>query len=119
MAKAFKDTIKLRDELYLLANTSIKRSEIYYLLDKYDQLAIRANALVSATTIIQTNIELFENKLRYIKTSINGDDLKGINIHAGPALGNILHIVHKAKLDGEVSSRSEELRLAKSLKQPV
>jgi len=118
LARIFKDTIKLRGELCLLADSSTKCSDIYYLLYKYDQLAIRTNAIVSISTVIKTNIELFENKLRCIKTSISGDDLKDINIHTGPALGNILHLVHRAKLDGEVSSKSEELQLAKSLKKP-
>ena len=116
LARAFKDTIKLRGELCLLADSSIKCSDIYYLLYKYDQLAIRTNAIVSTSTVIQTNIELFENKLRYIKTGISGDDLRNMDIHTGPALGNILQIVHRAKLDGEVSSKSEELQLAQSLK---
>ena len=116
LARAFKDTIKLRGELCLLADSSIKCSDIYYLLYKYDQLAIRTNAIVSTSTVIQTNIELFENKLRYIKTGISGDDLRNMDIHTGPALGNILQIVHRAKLDGEVSSKSEELQFAQSLK---
>lgn len=118
LAKVFKDTIKLRGDLCFLADSSIKCSDIYYLLYKYDQLAIRTNAIVSTSNVIQTNIELFENKLRYIKTSINGDDLRNIDIHSGPAIGNLLQIVHRAKLDGEVSSKEEEIQLAQSLKSP-
>jgi tRNA nucleotidyltransferase (CCA-adding enzyme) len=118
LARAFKDTIELRDELCLLADSSIKCSDIYYLLYKYDQLAIKTNAIVSESIAIQANIELFENKLRYVKTSISGDDLRNMDIHTGPAIGNILQIVHRAKLDGEVSSKSEELQLAQSLKLP-
>ncbi len=116
LARAFKDTIKLKGELCLLADSSVKCSSIYYLLYKYDQLAIITNAIVSTSTVIQSNIELFESKLRYVKTSISGDDLRDMDIHTGPAIGNILHIVHKAKLDGEVGSKSEELQLAQSLK---
>ena len=116
LARAFRDTIKLKGELCLLADSSIKCSSIYYLLHKYGQLAIRTNAIVSTSTVVESNIELFESKLRHIKTSISGDDLRNMDIHTGPAIGNILRIVHKAKLDGEVSSKSEELRLAQSIK---
>ena len=79
-------------------------------------MAIRTNAIASSSNVVRDNIELFENELRYIKTSISGDDLRDINIPAGPAIGNILKIVHRAKLDGEVGSKSEELQLVKSLK---
>ena len=118
LARAFKDTIELRDELCVLADSSVKNSDLYYLLYEYNQLAIRTNAIATTSTVIRGNIELFENELRYIKTSISGDDLRDMNIPAGPVIGNILQIVHRAKLDREVGSKSEELQLVKSLKLP-
>jgi tRNA nucleotidyltransferase (CCA-adding enzyme) len=116
LAGTLKDTIKLKGELHLLMDPYIRNSAIYYLLNQYDLVAIQANAITSKLSAIHANIELFMNKLRHIKTNINGEELINLGIPAGPALGRILKAVHRARLDGEVNSRGEELQLVLSLK---
>ncbi len=116
LARTLRDTIKLKSELHLLTDPAIRYSEIYYLLNQYDLLAIQTSAITSKLSAIHSNVELFLNKLRYVKTDINGEELINLGIPAGPVLGRILKTVHRAKLDGEVGSREEELRLALSLK---
>jgi len=115
-AGAMKDTIKLKGKLHLLTDPSIKHSIIYSLLNQYDVLAIYANSITSELPAIHTNVELFLSRLRNIKTDIKGEELIKLGIPAGPVLGRILKAVHRARLDGEVSNREEELRLALSLK---
>lgn len=116
LAGAMKDTIKLKNKLHLLTDHSIKYSSIYSLLKQYDVLAICANNITSELPAIHSSIELFLNRLRNIKIDINGEELINLGIPAGPVLGRILKAVHRAKLDGEVTSREEELQLALSLK---
>lgn len=110
-------TLRLRSQLALLAKPAVKHSEIYCLLHEYNPLAIQANAIAAESSVVCFNLELFLSKLRYVKTSLNGEKLKGLGIPAGPELGKILQVLHKAKLNGEVKTKADEEKLALSLKQ--
>jgi tRNA nucleotidyltransferase (CCA-adding enzyme) len=116
LSQAIRDTLQLKTRLPLLDKPSMKPSEIYYLLREYDSLAIRANAIASESTTIQHRLQLFLNKLRYVRTSIDGEKLKELGISAGPEMGKVLRILHRAKLDGEVKTREDEQKLALSLR---
>ena len=116
LARTLRDTLRLKSQLSLLDKSSLKPSEIYYLLHEYDPLAIQANAIATESSIVHFNLELFLTKLRYVKTSLNGEELKGLGISAGPKMGKILQALHKAKLDGEVKTKADEEKLALSLK---
>jgi tRNA nucleotidyltransferase (CCA-adding enzyme) len=116
LSQAIRDTLQLKTRLPLLDKPSMKPSEIYYLLREYDSLAIRANAIASESTTIHRHLQLFLKKLRYVSISLDGEELKGLGISAGPEMGKVLRILHKAKLDGEVKTRADERNLALSLK---
>ncbi len=111
-----RDTLRLKSQLHLLDKSFLKHSEIYSLLHEHDLLAIQTNAIASEPSVVCSNLELFLTKLRYVKTSLNGEELKKLGISAGPELGKILQILHKAKLDGEVKTKAEEEKLALLLK---
>ena len=116
LAQVLCDTLQLKSQLHLLDKSSIKKSEIYYLLHEYDPLAIQANVMASESSTARSNLKLFLTRLRYVKTSLNGERLKRLGIPAGPELGKILQILHKAKLEGRIKTRAEEEKLALSLK---
>jgi len=111
-----RDTLGIKDRLPLLDKPSLKPSEIYYLLRYYEHLAIQANAIASESATIHRHLQLFLAKLRYVRTSLDGGELKRLGISAGPEMGKVLRILHKAKLDGEVKTRAGEKNLALSLK---
>jgi tRNA nucleotidyltransferase (CCA-adding enzyme) len=115
LSRAMHDTLRLKPSLPLLDKPSLKPSEIYYLLREYEPVAIQANAIASESSTIHRSLQLFLTKLRYIRTSLNGEELKRLGISAGPEMGQVLQILHKAKLDGEVSTRADEKKLALSL----
>jgi tRNA nucleotidyltransferase (CCA-adding enzyme) len=52
------------------------------------------------------------SRLRFVRLDITGDDLIAEGVEPGPALGRALAETLRAKLDGEVSGRDEELRYA-------
>jgi len=116
LSRVMRDTLGIKDRLPLLDKPSVKPSEIYYLLRDYEHLAIQANAIASESATIHRHLQLFLAKLRYVKTSLDGEELKRLGISAGPEMGKILRILHKAKLDGEVKTRADEGNLALSLK---
>jgi tRNA nucleotidyltransferase (CCA-adding enzyme) len=121
LSRAMRDTLRLKTKLPLLDKPSLKPSEIYYLLREYEPAAIQANAIASdekegtPSLIVHRYLQLFLTKLRYLRTSLNGEELKRLGIPAGPEMGKVLQILHKAKLDGEVSSKADEKKLALSL----
>jgi len=124
LSRAMHDTLRLKARLPLLDTSPLKPSEIYYLLREYEPVAIQANAIASdekkgtSSLIAHRYLQLFLTKLRYVKTSLNGEELKRLGISAGPEMGKVLQILHKAKLDGEISTRADEKKLALSLKAP-
>ena len=121
LSRAMRDTLRLKTRLPLLDKSSLKPSEIYYMLREYEPLAIQANAIASdekegtPSLIVHRYLQLFLTKLRYVRTALDGEELKRLGISVGPEMGNVLQILHKAKLDGEVSTRADEKKLALSL----
>ena len=109
---ALRDTLRLKNQLSLLDRPSMKHSEIYYFLHEYDSLAIQANAIAAESSTIHHHLQLFLTKLRYVKTFLNGEELKRLGIPTGPGMGKILQTLHKAKLDGEVNTKAEEENFA-------
>jgi len=112
LSRSMRDTLRLKTSLLLLDKSSLKPSEIYYLLQEYEPLAIQANALASESPTVHRYLQLFLTKLRYVRTALNGEELKRLGISAGPEMGKVLHILHKAKLDGEVRTKAAEKKLA-------
>jgi tRNA nucleotidyltransferase (CCA-adding enzyme) len=115
LSRAMRDTFRLKTSLPLLDKPARKPSEIYYLLREYEPVAIQANAIATESSMVHRYLQLFLTKLRYVRTSLDGEELKKLGISAGPEMGKVLQILHKAKLDGEVRTRADEKKLAFSL----
>jgi tRNA nucleotidyltransferase (CCA-adding enzyme) len=115
LSRAMRDTLRLKASLPFLDKPSQKPSDIYYLLREYEPLAIQANALASESPTIHRYLQLFLAKLRYVRTALDGEELKRLGISTGPEMGNVLQRLHKARLDGEVRTKADERKLALSL----
>lgn len=115
LSKAIRDTLQLRAKLRLIHKHDLRPSDIYALLQEYDAVATQANAIASDSPIVRRNLRLFLTKLRYIKTSLDGEELKGLGVPPGPQMGEVLRMLHKAKLDGEVHSKADEEKLARAI----
>jgi tRNA nucleotidyltransferase (CCA-adding enzyme) len=115
LSRAVRHTLRLKTKLPRLEKASLKPSAIYYLLREYEPIAIQANAIALDASAAQRRLQLFLTKLRYVTTSLGGEELKQLGIPAGPEMGRILELLHKAKLDGKVRTRADETKLARSL----
>lgn len=60
-------------------------------------------------------ISLYLTRLRTVMPLLDGDDLRGLGLEPGPLFRRIKERLLQARLDGEVSSRDEEVALALSL----
>lgn len=54
-------------------------------------------------------------KWRYIKPLLNGNDLKAMGLKPGPIFKTILEALLKARLDGKVKTKEDEMNLVKKL----
>ncbi len=61
--KILKETMELKDKLPGLDKTGLIRSDIYFLLHNYSQLAIVANSLATDSTTVERNIDAFPVKI--------------------------------------------------------
>ena len=113
LAQTLRDTISIKTKLKLLANPELTPSSIYYLLHGYSLPAIMTNSLACDSPVAHQNINLFLNRLRYVKLALNGDDLIRMGIAPGPQIKEILHLLHEARLDGKVTSKRGEEELVK------
>jgi len=115
LSRAMRHTLRLKTRLHLLDRPSLRPSDIYYLLQEYDSLAIQTNAIASESPMVRRNLESFLARLRYVKTTLDGKELKEMGVPVGPEMGKVLQLLHKAKLDGEVRTRADEIELARSV----
>ena len=113
LAQTLRDTIGIEAKLESLDNPELAPSLIYHLLHSYAPLAITANSLASDSPVVRRHIQLFLNKLRYIKPALTGEDLKGMGIAPGPRIKEILNLLHEARLDEKIKSKQGEERLVK------
>ena len=115
LSRVMRDTVRLKTSLPILDKPSLKPSDIYYLLRGYEPVAIQANAIAAESPKAHDYLQLFLAKLRYVRTALNGEELKKLGVSAGPQMGKLLEVLHKAKLDGQVRTKADERRLALSL----
>ena len=112
LTQILKDTIELRDKLPNLAKPALLPSDVYFTLNGYAEPAVLANSIATDSTVIEEHIENYITKLRHIKPRLNGDDLKRLGITQGPEIKKLLHLLHVAKLNGKVTTKQGETRLA-------
>ncbi len=113
IAKTLKDTANLKAKLKLLNDSELMSSTIYRTLHGNSPSALIANSLASESTIARRHIQLFLDKLRYVKSALTGDSLQRMGIHQGPRIKEILERLHEVKLNGKVSSKQDEEMLVK------
>jgi len=111
VARILHDTAGIKAELGLLANPDLTQSGIYSLLQGYSAKAIAASSIAIDSPLVSQRIDLFLNKLRYVKPALTGDDLQKMGVAPGPRIKEILNLLRNARLDGKISSRKDEERL--------
>jgi len=113
VAQTLQDTMAIKNNLQVLANPVLNPSGIYRLLHGYSPSAIMANELAGDSNVACQRIQLFLNKLRYVKPALNGNDLIRMGIAPSPRIKEILQLLHEARLDGTVTSKQGEEELVK------
>lgn len=112
-AHIMRHTSEIKNRLPFLAKEGIHPSQISSLVKDYSPTAILANALSAESSAVRQSLRLYLDKLRYVRLSLSGDDLIKMGVEPGPRLGQLLSRLLEAKLDGQVGSREEEVRMVR------
>ena len=111
LTRTLGDTISLKTKLVELIDPELSPSRIYGILHGYSPQAVTANLLAGGESPASQHIQLFLDKLRYVKSALTGKDLRKMGITAGPRIKELLQRLHDARLDGKVTSKQEEAEL--------
>ncbi len=93
----------------------VENSVLYEKLSEFKTELILYMMATTRLEKVKKAISHYFTKLRYIRTSIKGDDLINMGLSPGPAFKEIMDAVRNALLNGSVADRDDELLLAKQL----
>ncbi|MBI2979387.1 MAG: CCA tRNA nucleotidyltransferase [Chloroflexi bacterium] len=113
LAQTLRDADNLKGKLGSLADPGLAPSRTYNLLHGYSQTAIIANSLAGDSPVVRQHIQLFLDRLRYVRPALTGNDLIKMGFAPGPRMKAILERLHEARLDGKVTDKKEEEKLVK------
>lgn len=113
IAQVIRDTLRIKEISASLDTGELSSGAIYRLLNGYQPLSILTNALASDSALLSQRLHLYLDKLRHVKTSLNGRALQQMGISPGPRLGEILKALQEAKLDQKVRTKEEEIEMVR------
>lgn len=93
--------------------SSLSASAIYAMLREYDEAALLAVQLNFEGMPAAEQIERYLRELRYIKSALDGRQVLALGVPEGPAVGEALELLRKARLDGKVADVAQEEALVK------
>jgi tRNA nucleotidyltransferase (CCA-adding enzyme) len=108
-ARAVLDTVCLRVHP---PTPSQSPSQLTPYLEGFSPAAVAASALMAPSPLAES-LNLFMRRWRYVKPALGGNDLRRLGVAPGPAMGELLHRLRAARLDGEVKSRPQEEELVR------
>lgn len=112
--KTIRGNPELADLVAVLDRSDIRRSEVAEILDSVPLQSIRAYIAAGPPLPRRDRMIEYIDKIRFERPEITGDDLIAAGIEEGPVIGQLIGIVRRARLDGQVKTKQEELDLAKS-----
>lgn len=114
LAQILIDTATLKSKMRLLATPGLSPSGIFRLLEAYSSPAMVANSVATESPTASQNIHQYLTRLKYIEISLTGDDLIKMGVTTGPEIREIMERLQKARLDGEIASKEDEIALVQS-----
>ena len=105
----------LTEVLPSLDDNALPPSGIYRLLKRYHPKTIAACSLASNSPIIRSNLERYLSHICYVKSLMDGEDLKKLGVKPGPRLGRMLETLLEARMDGQVITKEDEEAMVQQL----
>jgi tRNA nucleotidyltransferase (CCA-adding enzyme) len=114
LAQLLLDTAALKSKMRLLSTPGLSPSGVFRLLEAYSSPAMVANSVATESPTAAQNIHHYLTRLKYIEIALSGDDLIKMGVTTGPEIREIMERLQKARLDGEIDSKQDEIELVKS-----
>ena len=111
-ARVIADTTTLAGRLGQLAQPGLTPYEVCNLLDGLSPEVLEAGRLL-AQPAVSDCIQSYLGEWRLIAPMLRGSDLLELGVPAGPAVGEALRALRKARLNGKASTREDEETLAR------
>jgi tRNA nucleotidyltransferase (CCA-adding enzyme) len=105
-----------RDVLYEFYQTpDLAPSSVYDLLRPLEGETVLLMMAKAKQEAAKKHVSLYLTRLRNVKVTLSGDDLKNMGIPPGPRYKRILSRLLDAKLDGQVKNRGEEIEFVRKM----
>lgn len=111
-ANLLRQVSRLRGEVESLQVCDLSPSQVYDLLEPFSGPALLAAWVASDSERVKTYLTRYWQTYRHVHPILTGEDLKSMGLTPGPIFGEILHALRTARLDGQLSTREDELALA-------
>ena len=93
----------------ILKNENLSPSEVVSVLGEFPLPLLEAQRALTVSRYQKARLDQYLGILRHVRPEINGNDLLGAGVPKGPEVGIMLDEVLRARMDGIVSTKEEEL----------
>ena len=113
--QALEGAAALAELLVWLSRRDLRPSQAVERLEPYPLAAVEACGLVAEQAKAKRMLKRYLAEWRYVKTSLDGRALARLGVARGPAMKDVLRLLKAARLDGQASSREEEVELVRGV----
>ena len=93
----------------ILRNENLSPSEVVAVLGEFPLPLLEAQRALTGSTNQKSRLDQYLGILRHVRPEITGADLLGAGVPQGPEIGIMLDEVLRARMDGRVKTKEEEL----------
>ncbi len=103
----------LQQQLGTLASVDLT-SQVYHTLQPYPSRVLAAVWIGTDSALIRERLLRYQTEWRLVEPELTGEDLKQMGLRPGPLFGDLLSTLRDARLNGEVTTRADELRFVRA-----
>jgi len=104
-----------KEKILSLLSKKLSVSKIYDRLNNFDfEIVVCLHLLAKGQA--RRNLDLYLKKLVGLRLEVTGKDIKTLGIAQGPQIGHLLERLKKARLEGKVKTREDEIRYIKKIR---
>jgi tRNA nucleotidyltransferase (CCA-adding enzyme) len=107
----------LRQRLPQLAGLS-RPSAVYRLVHPYPARVLAVNWVAGEREAVRHRLLSYQVEWQFVEPELTGNDLKAVGLEPGPLFGQLLSALRDARLNGEVTTRQEEMALVETILAP-
>ncbi|NLT42528.1 MAG: CBS domain-containing protein [Anaerolineae bacterium] len=106
-------TPRLRQAVRDLSELDVPPSRVCSLLEAHDEAGLLAAYSLADNDLARERVQRYRGEWRWVQPQVSGSDFREWGYRPGPLFGEVLKTLRDAVLDGQVTGRAEEERLAR------